>query len=50
MQGPPARAARSYSGGGGGRATPSHFTPDVWAGDLGMPPYWRIVLIEISGP
>ena len=33
-----------------GGATPSHLTPDVWAGDLGMHPYWRIVLIEISGP
>ena len=36
--------------GGGGWATPFHPTPGVWAGDLGMHPYWCIVLIDISGP
>ena len=34
--------------GGGGGVTPSHRTPDMWAGDLGMHPYWLTVLIEIS--
>ena len=40
----------SKSRGGGGGATPTHYTPDVWALDLDMYPYWRIGLIEISAP
>ena len=30
--------------------TPPHRTPDVWAENLGMHPYWRIVLITIRAP